>query len=474
MPTITPVAIPLASITARSTLASAERLINAYVQVVGDGPAARPVIYRSPGLKTWSTAANLPCRGMIDIDRTTLLSLHGQTLYAYTTAGVGATWGTVPNSDRVTMATNAASPSQTCIVTGGRVYVASSGAVSLLTEPALPTNVVGVTWIDGYFVFALSDGRFFLSGLNDTTVNALDFATAESDPDGLVMAASLQRELYLFGPKTIEIWANAGSTGFPFQRLGGGVMPYGCSAPFSVTQVEQALYWVDEAGAVRRTAGGYQAEDISNVTTVEAIRKVENKADIVGFSYRFASDSFYVIRHSSFTLLYNTRTGFWHERATLGNDAWRANAMRFFAGRTVCGSALDGTLFEIDADTYDDGGTEIVSIIQTPRMDSAPLGAAVAELNIEMETGWGRDVPPITSTDTTNPQMTLRWSDDGAKTFNGGRMLPLGKKGEFTKRVRATRLGSFGEKGRVWRLEISSRVFSALLAMSARIEPLDR
>lgn len=469
---LVPVAIPLASLTARSTLASAERLVNTYAEIIGTGPSAQAVLYRSPGLATWATAAFAPCRGMTDVNGTTLLVVHGQSLYGYNQSGVGTVWGSVPGTGRVVMATNAATPAQTILVSDGQVWVASSGSVVPYGDPDLPSGVVGVLWIDSYFIFVLADGRFFISGNNNTTVNALDFATAEADPDGLVAGASLQREVYLFGPKTIEIWTNTGAASFPFERLPGGSMPFGCSAPHSIAQVEQALYWIDDAGSVRRTSGGYATEDVASVSVVEAIRKVADRREIVGFAYKFGADYFYVIRHETFTWLLNTRTGFWHERASAGNAAWRVTDMRFFAGKNIVGSALDGSLFAIDKDVFDEGADPVMMVIQTPRMDAAPRGATVHELNIEIDTGHGRD-DAGTDSDTQDPKLTLRWSDDGGKTFTGGRLLNLGRQGEYRRRVRTTRLGSFGEKGRIWRLEISSRVFISVLGMTAVVEPLN-
>lgn len=69
-----------------------------------------------------------------------------------------------------------------------------------------------------------------------------------------------------------------------------------------------------------------------------------------------------------------------------------------------------------------------------------------AALRIDMETGI--EVP-----EDTEPQVILRWSDDGGASWSNQRIRPAGPKGRTSQSVRFTRLGS------TWRYSRSDRIF---------------
>jgi hypothetical protein len=70
--------------------------------------------------------------------------------------------------------------------------------------------------------------------------------------------------------------------------------------------------------------------------------------------------------------------------------------------------------------------------------------------------------------------MMLDWSVDGGNSWKGNRLLRLGKRGEFTQRVYARRLGRFGDKGIIFRIRISDPVVRAIVAADVKIRPLKR
>ncbi len=67
-----------------------------------------------------------------------------------------------------------------------------------------------MTFQDGYFIFSIADGRLQVSGINDTTISALDFTTAQARPGGLHRAVSFGQQLYAFGPASIEVYTEHG------------------------------------------------------------------------------------------------------------------------------------------------------------------------------------------------------------------------------------------------------------------------
>ena len=497
-----PVPLPLGSNPARARTASDTRVINGFIEAVSDSPKTKYAIYGSAGLEHWTDIPGGLCRGMIEADGL-LFVLSGSTLYKATSAGVATSLGVVPGTGPVIMARNAASPAQVAICAGGEVYIATSASVGLLYLPDLFTgNVVSVDWLDGYFIFALSDGRFFISGLNSTAIDPLDFASAEGDPDGLVRAYVHGRELFLMGRKTIEVWANTGGD-FPFTRLPGAVVQLGLGAVHSVVRVGASMYFVDNFGIVRRIAQGYQGERVSNYEVERLIEELGDYSGLQAMSYVSKGHEYYVLSSDAWTWVYDASTSAWHERRTGVSSLWQANNAAYFGGRFVVGSRSSPALYRITEDAYDEDGEAMIFSVRFPVVDAFPLGATVSRLELDMETGVGTEegfiAQPITfdmlsllwdsdkiTMDQTidhrgdlpnvpgkfpnrNPLVMLRWSDDGGRSWSSGMTAELGRQGDV-RRVKFDRLGSFGRQGRIFEVSISASVFRALLAASITAE----
>jgi len=110
------------------------------------------------------------------------------------------------------------------------------------------TNVAGfypsdtVTFQDGYFIFNRNDtGQFFISRLNDITFNPLDYASAEGNGDNVTAVISNQRELMVFGRKTISIWYHAGGP-FAFAKNLGAFIERGTIMPHAVKKINNTVF----------------------------------------------------------------------------------------------------------------------------------------------------------------------------------------------------------------------------------------
>jgi hypothetical protein len=471
-----PTPIPLASVKGKKALASSEQLINSFAELSGEGNNLHAVVLGIPGLTLFDGTPVDPCRGLYQVDPNTLLRAQGQQLWVTNAAGTTTLVNSLPGTSKVYMVRNAAVVPQTAIVSDGLAYVYQSGALSLWPDLDLPQgSIKGVIWLNGFFLFALADGRFFWSGLNSTSIDALDFATAEADPDGLVGIARMRLEIYLIGTKTIEVWSNVTSSSNPFERLPGAVIQSGCSSMATVADQQGRMYWLDDEGVVQRQADGYNNEPVSNREVYDAIRTVSDRSLIRGFAFTTNEHFFYALWHSSFTYVFDAGTGAWHQRKSpYVGGGWRCNAHEYFNGRSVFGNALDGKVGYLDEDSYTEYGDEIVMDCRFPRVDTFPQGGSVQMLELELQTGVGIDTgSPAPGTDTITPNLSLYWSDDGGETYKGGRIVPIGRKANWRTRVRVTQLGAFGSKGRVWRVTCSSKVFTSLFAAQMRATPLD-
>ena len=87
-----------------------------------------------------------------------------------------------------------------------------------------------VTFFNGRFVVNKPNtGQFYISDLyNGLSWDALNFATAESDPDNLVRVIADGGSLILYGDKTTEMWGDTGAADFPYGRIGSKIGRASC------------------------------------------------------------------------------------------------------------------------------------------------------------------------------------------------------------------------------------------------------
>jgi hypothetical protein len=194
-------------------------------------------------------------------------SVNGTSLYNVETE---ASLGTIAGSGLVSMADDGV---QLVIVNGaqGYVYTVSGGLVEI-TDPDFP-GATSVDYLDSYFLFSEpNSGIFFISAINDATdLDALDFASAESNPDHLKRVFVDHREVALFGSETVEYWSNTGNADFPFERIAGAINEKGLRGVFTVTRTDNSIYWVDRDGVVRRQDAGYSPLRISTHAVEESL-----------------------------------------------------------------------------------------------------------------------------------------------------------------------------------------------------------
>jgi hypothetical protein len=111
---------------------------------------------------------------------------------------------------------------------GNRLYYYSStlGLVQVTDIDLGP--VIDMVWVDGYFM--TTDGQsLVVTELNDPfSVDPLKYGSSEEDPDPIVGLRKTWGEIYALNRNTIENFQDVGSTGFPFQRNGAGLIQKGC------------------------------------------------------------------------------------------------------------------------------------------------------------------------------------------------------------------------------------------------------
>lgn len=208
------------------------------IPVPKDTGISKGYLQIAPGLTQFATGRG-PDRGGWFVANA-CYRVSGGSLVRVGADGTVAVIGPLPGSGQVSMDY---SPDKVCFVAGGRAFYGYGGALYEITDTNLGTPI-DVIWVDGYFMF--TDGTFiYVADLNDPfTIDPLKYAASDIDPDSVVGLEKYRNEVYVFNRFTIEVFNNVGSTGFPFVRLPGGLIPKGAVGTFAKCLFGETLAWV--------------------------------------------------------------------------------------------------------------------------------------------------------------------------------------------------------------------------------------
>lgn len=448
------------------------RHINCYVEDAGTDAKSRFPIYACPGLSRFDNGFYLGIsRGLIQLNDNALIAFLGNEVVSVDTGGVTTTLGTLVGSGRVFLARNRnAAPQIAAITSSGQYHILQSGTISQISDADLPTPN-SVTYLKGFFLFSIADGRIFQSDLDASNVGALAFDSANSRSEGLVRVFGHGGFLYAFGKRTTEIWQpdpSLASEPFTFSPVQQDI-DFGCIAPHSVAQIGTGLGWIDDNGIVRHGRDG-GAIRISNHGVERAIEDLTQaqRALIGGRQWFHQGHEFYTLFSSEFTWTYDLLTGQWHERQSYGLNNWLVNDIVAFDGRYIAGSASNGELYEIDPDSYDEDGSLLILDIRAPTVHRFPRSYIVNSLEVDAIMGVGLNT---TDTHNSNPLLMADYSDDGGKNFTGERTSTLGAIGKYMTKIRMNNWGQVRENGRQWRLRASAAVIKGFLSASLDVRP---
>jgi hypothetical protein len=387
--------------------------------------------------------------------------VSGNTLYCVTSTGVSTQiTGVIGGNDQVKIIDNGTHlgiATQTCFY-----YANASGVFPNTTV----TNIVGLTYQDGYGILAEGESeRFWITGLDDmTTIDGLDFSSADVFADNLKGCISDHRELWLFGESTTEIWADTGNADFPFGRNQSGFIEHGCMNGNTVAKLNNHVFWLGDNYAVY-TNNGYQPQEISTPAIEKIIRESGFAKDAYAFTYRDEGHAFYALALMDTTLVYDMITGLWHERQSVGSR-WVVATIENAFEKNYCGTKDSGWVYELDLNTYLEDTESISRQCVFPAITSYSQGSrmiSVHEMIVDLETGTA-NLLGVGST----PTAQLQWSDDYGVTWSNQLSRSIGLRGERNAIVNFSRLGAFVDRS--FRLTIVEPIKLAILGAYARLE----
>lgn len=428
----------------KSPNVTANSLKNAYYEFSQEKDRTSVAIYGTPGLTKFLTQGDTPWRGLYTFKKNQVMyGVHRGTCYEISLNGISTALGVINTSEgRVDISDDG---DYIVFVDGDDIYTyqTSTDTFAVVADTDKPTAPNTCTFQGLRLLTDENATGQFKGGdpLDPTSWNALNFATAESQPDDLVRIINYLGTLVLFGEYTTEFWDNVGGSGFPYARSIGSDLEYGLAARWSVAKFSGSYAFLGQnrEGEVAVFAlDGYGIRKLSNPEFDFIINGYSAPLSATGFGYMLGGHPMYQLNFpaDNKSWLYDDMTGYWTELTFKGNQRHRAELGVDFLNTTIVSDYENGTLYKLEADTLTDDGEAIHMVLRGRHIyiDKAMFGIDRIEL------GFGSGAGSVNGQGE-NPVAGLRLSKDGGHSWGTQVFSGLGKIGEYTYRCIWRRLG---------------------------------
>lgn len=443
---------------ARALIANAQRCVNVYPERNDeqDQAPAPTTHYLSPGLLLLAQGVVAPVRGLFEASNGDCFAVIGANVYyvapnwALTLLGSMTTTSGVPYTATtpVSMDDNGTT---LVLVDGsdqGYTITLATRAFAILVDAGGTFAAGGasrVRYLSTFFIFNRPDTRSWFVSLSDsTTIDPTDVAEKNAYSDKLASIEVMHRELWLVGQKTTEIWFVSGES-FPFSSIPGAYADHGTVAPNSVAASDLSIFLIgrDKQGkAVVFRGSGYKYTRISNHAIEHELQSYPRIDDAVGFVFQIDGHVFYHLWFPTAdkSWRYDDATKLWHEVVFVDNDgnehAHRASCFSTMYGKLIVGDRQNGMIYELSDTVYTDNTQPIVRRRSFPHMKTNGKLVQYGQFVADMATGTDPN-----NVSTLGLQVTLRWSDDGGRTWGNGVPQTLGAGGAYNTQLSWSRLG---------------------------------
>lgn len=341
-----------------------------------------------------------------------------------------------------------------------------------ITDPAF-LGADRVAFIEGWLIFNQPGTRTFYTNAPvpyTLTFAGLFYALKDSSTDNLVTLFENNREAWLIGERTSEVWYNAGGANFAFSRLPGIGPQMGCSAKHSIARVGQNLAWLaqnEQGQNIVVMTNQYSVDRISNHAVELAISSYPQVADAIGDCYEELGHVMYVLTFptADTTWVFDLTTSetlkspdAWWQRlswnATTGTyHRHLGNCFVNFANLRLWGDYQNGQLYLQSRQVYTDNGSPLRCQRRAPHVWARENRKRIfqASMQVEFTPGVG-----LQTGQGVNPQAMIRWSDDGGFSYGTEVDVPIGLVGHTRNRAIIYQCGE--SRDRVWEVNFSDPV----------------
>lgn len=428
----------VASSSGRSMKNNASELVNMYVHLDSPGGKSKSLLLQTPGSELISTFDN-NIMGFYRF-KNVLYVVTTRKLYSVVEEDGAFTKNELASlslSGKVSFADNGIE----MVFVGGNGYaynpdpdededgVLEEAFKDMSVEPGWYKSN-SVTYMDGYFIFSRTDtGQFFISDIYSSTLDPINWATGESAPDDTVAVKVVNRQLWVIGEKSSEVWYDSGDPLFPFTRIPGAALDIGALNYKTLAKALDVLMFV---GYDRRVyvSNGYSLQPIST-QAIEYHIQGTNEELMWGFAFHERGRWFYALTiDDDKTYVYDLQTTLWHTRESDDIGKWGISGVyNAFESNTVFG--YEGKeLFLLSEDIYTESGVGI-----SRELISLPISHDVNRIRIdslELDMEVSGEVPA---------EFTLQLSSDGGRSWSTKTKATTGPAGQALARVVWSRLG---------------------------------
>ena len=388
---------------------------NLYPEVIPTGKVIK-ALHNWYGASAFSPSVGAIGRGTHKVNDV-LYQVAGNTLYSIASNGTRTTIGSITGSDPVVMDNDG---ENLIITTGGDGYRynISADTLSLISdvdyEPAK-----SCAYINTQMIYDGLEGRFQVSDPGSSaSINALNYATAESHPDDTIRVYVKDGLLYVFGEESFEIWYNSGIGNPPFDRIEGAVRDIGLISPYAVAKTNDTLYFIGDDKIVYKMIG-YKEQGISSPGIAQIFSSF-NMANTTAYHVHFDDNEIIVFRFPSEgrTFAYSENTDNWFELTTGANeDNYFGNSFIECYGHKLIEDARNGAIYILSPTVYKNIDEVMIRERVSPPISGEVINRPgqrllmdrirfVVEKGVGIPTGQGSD-----------PQMSVSLSFDGGDSW---------------------------------------------------------
>lgn len=432
-------------------------MINAFAEATPGGPTqlvrtSRPGLTLKTTLGTGPILRQFQLPGVFNGDT---FSISGPQLYRQTTLLGSVAYSQFPRM--------AAANGQLMVVAGGGLSCYQNGTLTPIlyfddgVSPLPPFSSVTVLY--NIFIYPVQNSNtFFFSKTGDgTSINALNFSSAQTNPTPIIEVTPLAEELYFHKELSTEIWDFTGSLTAPFAESQGRTYTRGAASQGSVVTQDNAIFWVGEDLVVYRSGAIPQRVSTSQVEDVLQ-QGAAYSSGIVAFSFNLEGHAWVVfnIPGPNQTWAYDCQTRQWCLWGTQGPEAVDPGLLLIQTaagqsdGSIYGGSSTDGRVFQINPTVMTDAGTAMRVVVGG---FAAINGGRQRCANVSLQCVRG-----VANGSVPDPLVQLRFSDDGGATFCGWIPARLAYVGSYRLKAVWRGLGMMLQPGRQFEFSISDAV----------------
>lgn len=409
----------------RSLPYSAQSTINLYPGRPVDTARSIRALHYWPGALELSAGPGSD-RGM-GVHKKELYKVSGTTLEKIDFAGARTSLGTVSGTGRCQMASDGTN----LVIATGEARYQYNGTLSLISDASHEPGY-SAAFLNRQMIYDGKDGSFWVADVNDPdSINALNFATAESRPDDSIAAYAFRNNMvFIFGEESVEGWYNDATASNPaYTRVDGSIHPIGAFTPWVVADDRRAMYFLGHDRHIYRMVDF----DLQKITPVamETFLETEDLTDSFGICINYGGQYHYILTcpnaGCTWGIPVQEPINAFKLSTGIHRGRYMMNDYAYCYGKHLVSDYRSGNVYELNEDTLTDNGeTRLVERALGP-INAEALGQTGAEITMNrfeyiMETGVGIGDTPA--------QAHLDLSLDGGASWTNERWVSLGEEGQ--------------------------------------------